>query len=283
MSPPRVLIAARFYIWHHVFWSLLLPLIPKWYLIFIFLWIWFPQPLEASQKQRFKKTRNFYTPPKKKLPKTKEGGNASRIQAAQVFVSGPVFGFKKCKLTNMEPRNLKEKRKVGPQCRNGVESINLWGFPKIGVPQNGWFIWKNPIKMDDLGVPPFKETSVWSCAIDGAELLLTSWALVVYPSILANLLYFTNLHFHEIRGFLPFWGEVLWRHNFFTWSFIHPDGAGFLNHQDQQYVGLYHENLRLLNATLTRNDAAWKNDEAPKRPLLPGKVLMTTCSSNSHD
>ena len=25
-------------------------------------------------------------------------------------------------------------------------------FPKIGVPENGWFIVENPIKMDDLGV-----------------------------------------------------------------------------------------------------------------------------------
>ncbi len=29
---------------------------------------------------------------------------------------------------------------------------NKWMFPKIGVPQNGWFIIENPIKMDDLGV-----------------------------------------------------------------------------------------------------------------------------------
>ena len=37
---------------------------------------------------------------------------------------------------------------------------NIWVFPKIGVPQNGWFIREIPIKMDDLGVSLFSETFI---------------------------------------------------------------------------------------------------------------------------
>ena len=43
-----------------------------------------------------------------------------------------------------------------------LRNFHKWVFPKIVVPKNGWFIMETPIKMDDLGVPPFKETPKYS-------------------------------------------------------------------------------------------------------------------------
>ena len=37
----------------------------------------------------------------------------------------------------------------------GPHGDNLWILEVMGVPQNLWFIVENPIKMDDLEVPPF--------------------------------------------------------------------------------------------------------------------------------
>ena len=50
---------------------------------------------------------------------------------------------------------------------------NNWMFPKIMVPPNGWFIMEILIKMDDLGVPSFLETTNCSFVLSLFKHVLT--------------------------------------------------------------------------------------------------------------
>ena len=50
---------------------------------------------------------------------------------------------------------------------------SIWRVLKTVVPKNGLLILENRMKMDDLGVPIFLETSVWVCLKIGY--ILSKW------------------------------------------------------------------------------------------------------------
>ena len=66
------------------------------------------------------------------------------------------------------PDACKKKHGVpGNNTPNHPILCNIWRCPKIGIPQNGWLIMEDLIKLDDLGYPPSKEIPILKAMIVG--------------------------------------------------------------------------------------------------------------------
>jgi len=53
--------------------------------------------------------------------------------------------------------------KIGEILVEQMMLIKIWVFPKIGVPQIGWFIMEKPIKWMIWRYQKFSETPIWIC------------------------------------------------------------------------------------------------------------------------
>ena len=122
----------------------------------------------------------------------------------------------------------------------------------MGVPQNRWFIREHPIKVDDLGVPPFMETpcnkwepDIWHMVFHGISIAMChgSWYIMGKKNRnqrMSGHPMFKQSHKIDHTRWCPH-SFVCWFINHCKYRFITPI------HQPQCYVGLINQ----LNAFTT--------------------------------
>ena len=123
-------------------------------------------------------------PPPRALPSaTRDGAKVLRSTTGIPVLFPKATWFRGLSWHHDTPRFTRNQTKViWKKKHQDFHQNTPWVFPKIVVPQNGWFIMKNPIKIHDLGVPLFLETPTCCLIKDDLSLLFLEVANLTHQS-----------------------------------------------------------------------------------------------------